>query len=104
MCGCTRSDQKTRDSYIYIYLIHLNTYFSSYGSSFTLCFFQTETRYEPTFQCIAKVVQMSLITLPIILTLYLDRKWTDIRELDLSKQGHEVLVRGRMHNSRIVGN
>ncbi|KAI6645869.1 Aspartate--tRNA ligase, cytoplasmic-like [Oopsacas minuta] len=31
------------------------------------------------------------------------RIWTEIKELDLSKRDSEVLVRGRMHNSRMIG-
>eukprot|EP00800_Vazella_pourtalesii_P000583 TRINITY_DN10532_c0_g1_i1.p1 TRINITY_DN10532_c0_g1~~TRINITY_DN10532_c0_g1_i1.p1 ORF type:complete len:458 (-),score=108.59 TRINITY_DN10532_c0_g1_i1:23-1396(-) len=30
-------------------------------------------------------------------------KWTEIRDLDLSKRNNLVLVRGRMHNSRMIG-
>lgn len=32
-----------------------------------------------------------------------DRVWTDLKELDLSKKGEKVLIRGRLHTSRGTG-
>lgn len=60
--------------------------------------------YGPTYQCIAKVNQFSESDYPAItLIFYLGEKWTEIRDLDLSKRNNLVLVRGRMHNSRMIG-
>lgn len=32
-----------------------------------------------------------------------DRKWTDVKDLDLNKKGEKVLIRGRMHTARGTG-